>query len=128
MDIKLTLDKATNVVRNTKFNKKNSKVFFDLFSQRVQIKSALSDLSTLNCSVNTKVIGGISFNGLDNTFCYFSTDSGVDVCMVLKEVYRTITDVKFLSCDKILLGPHQIPLQVMGEFKARLIYCGTSVN
>jgi hypothetical protein len=55
-----------------------------------------------------------------DTDIQFKIDTGADLSVVPKYVFKKLKNIKLVKADTILFGPGQKQLQVLGKFKCEL--------
>ena len=77
-------------------------------------------LNTLEDKTDTSWIVTIKLNGQNTVF---KLDTGAEVSAITQETYRNLR-ISLSKSQKMLYGPSQTPLQVMGQFQGKLEYNG----
>ena len=57
---------------------------------------------------------------MKDTDIQFKIDTGADLSVVPEYVFKKLKNIKLVKADKILFGPGQKQLQVLGKFKCEL--------
>ena len=58
----------------------------------------------------------------------FKIDTGADVTVIPESVFKRIKDANLMHSDRILCGPAQIALHVIGQFTATLKHRGVVIS
>ena len=77
-------------------------------------------LNTVEDDTNTSWIAQIKLNGQDTMF---KLDTGAEVSAVTQDTYQSL-GMQLTTPQKVLYGPSQTPLKVIGQFQGRLEYNG----
>ena len=59
---------------------------------------------------------------MGNRSLLFKVDTGAEVTAIIESVYKDLTKIRLQKASKILHGPTNQSLQVVGQFTTKLVY------